>query len=107
MRPRPMNPTFMVLLPSRSDELAADPFDLALYVFDDVAGLQIVRQHVPGIGLDLELRRELVVLVEAQRVLDREARGPELAEVVEEHRHVHVRAPLARTRIVVPRRERV
>src|SRR5215813_7089541 len=82
--------------PRRSDELALDPIELALHVVDDVAALHRRRQHVPRVRLDLELRRELVLLVELERVLDREARRLKmLADLVEEHRHVDVRAPLA------------
>src|SRR5690349_7207991 len=70
----------------RSNELTLDPIELALHVVDDVAALHRRGQHVPRVGLDLEMRRELVLLVELQRVLDREARRLEvLADLVEEH----------------------
>src|ERR1051326_6596082 len=104
MRPVPMKPTFMAnpryavaLL-----KLTFDPFDLARDVVDDVAGLQMLRQHVPGVGLDLELTRQRLRLVEFQRVLDGEARGAELAQVVEEDRHMEVRPPFARAGILLP-----
>ncbi len=62
-------------------------------------------QHVPGVGLDFELPRQRLLLVKAQRVLDGEARGAELPEIVEEHRHVEVGAPFARARILFERRD--
>src|SRR5277367_2963197 len=100
MRPSPINPTFMALLlndphpiryadrppPFRgrikpcSDELAAHPVELAADIVDDVVRLQAVRQHVPGVGLHLEMMRQRHLLVEAQRVGDGKARGAELAE---------------------------
>ena len=81
MRPGPMKPTFMVA--SRFSaftllQLTLHPFDLAAHVVDDVAGLEVVGQHVPGVGLDLELARQRLRLVEPQRVLDGEAGGPEV-----------------------------
>jgi hypothetical protein len=39
------------------DKLAPDPVELAADIVDDVAGLQTVWQHVPGVGLDLEVAR--------------------------------------------------
>src|SRR5437763_17205063 len=103
MRPAPIKPTFMASL-RLADllQLSADPFDFARDIIDDVAGLEMVRQHVPGVGLDLELARQRLRLVEFQRVLDGEARGAELAEVVEEHRHVEMRAPFARSGVRLP-----
>src|SRR5437763_7076468 len=103
MRPAPIKPTFMASL-RLADllQLSADPFDFARDIIDDVAGLQMIRQHVPGVGLDLELTRQRLGLVEFQRVLDAEARGAEFAEVVEEHRHVEMRAPFARAGGVFP-----
>ena len=105
-----MKPTFIAFLRRARVRYASwtlDPIELALHVVDDRAGLHRVRQHV-HVGLDLELRR-LLVLVELQRVLDREARRLEvLADLVEEHGHVHVRAPLALLlRIRLERSERV
>src|ERR1022692_915554 len=118
MRPSPMNPTFMALLllvehdlfgkphPTRRiksggqafpdhalDELAAHPLKFPANIVDDVAGLEAIGQHVPSIGLDLEMAREWFLLVKAQRVLDGEAGGAELAEIVEENRNVDVGAP--------------
>src|ERR1700681_289685 len=61
-------------------QLAAHPFEFAADVIDDIAGLQIFRQHVPGIGLDLELARQWLHFMEAQRLLDGKARGAERAE---------------------------
>src|SRR4051812_30538473 len=113
MRPVPMKPTFMAMSSPRIQQqvqnkrldsgfarsrsrpgmtlcgllkLRANPFELARDVIDDVAGLEMIREHVPGIGLDLELPRQRLPLVEFQRVLDGEARGAEFAEIVEEHR---------------------
>src|SRR5574342_609629 len=103
--PAPINPTFMVF-PSGS-ELAANPLELARDVVDDIAGLQVLGQHVPGIGLDLELARERVRLVKPERVLDRKACRPELPQAVEEHRNVKMGAPLARPRVPSPGVERV
>src|SRR5690606_13034187 len=89
-------------------QLAAHPLELARHVVDDVARLRLLGKHVPRVRLDLEVRRQLVLLVELQRVLDREARRLEVAEIVEEDRHVEVRAPLALAAgILVPRLERV
>src|SRR5690349_18159233 len=88
-------------------ELAAYPVDLAADVFDDVAGLQAVRQYVPGIGLDFKLVRQRPLLVKAQRIGDGEARGAELAKIVEEHRDVDVDAPFARPRIFLEGRNRI
>src|SRR5690606_18646994 len=90
-----------------AEQLALDPLELASDVIDDVAGLQVLRQHVPRIRFDLEVRRQLVRLVELERILDREARRPEIAEVVEKDRNVDMRAPFARAGIALPRGERV
>src|SRR5262249_46026123 len=105
----PMNPTFMTSLPALalSDELAAHPFELAADIVDDIAGLQILRQHVPGIGLDFELARQRLLLVEAQRLLDGKARGAERTAIVEEDRPVEMRAPFARAGILLPGGERI
>src|SRR5262245_3744798 len=105
MRPSPMNPTFMKLSPSA--ELAAHPVELAADVIDDIAGLEVVGQHVPGIGLDFELSRQRLDLVETQRVLDGETRGAERPEIVEEDRNVEVGAPFARSRVLLPGGERI
>jgi hypothetical protein len=40
---------------SLSAELAAHPVEFAANIVDNVAGLEIVGQHVPRIGFDLEL----------------------------------------------------
>src|SRR5208282_6586063 len=97
MRPSPINPTFMA--PLLRAELAAHPVDLAADIVDDVAGFEVFRQHVPGIGLDFELPRQRLLLVKAQRVLDGEARRAKLPEIVEENRDVDMDAPLARPRL--------
>src|SRR5208282_1783326 len=96
MRPSPINPTFMMFTPSA--ELAAHPFDLPADIVDDVAGLEVFRQHVPGIGLDFELARQRLCLVKAQRVRDGEARGTKRPEIVEKNRDVDMDAPFARPR---------
>src|SRR5579883_162341 len=101
MRPSPMNPTFMNAL--RSNELAAHPVELAADVIDDVAALEALGQHVPGVGLHFEMARQRLCLVEAQRLGDGEPRGAERAEIVEENRDVNVGAPLARPRILLER----
>jgi len=90
-----------------SGELSANPVELATDVADDVAGPQVVRQHVPGVGLDLDLTRQGLCLVTPVRVLDREARGPEDAEILEEDRDVEGGAPLAGPRVLLPGDERV
>src|SRR5580700_10374862 len=90
-----------------SGELPAHPFELAAHVVDDVAALQVLRQHVPGVGLDLKLARQGLRLVEAECVLDGEARGAERAEVVEKNRHVEVGTPFARSRRLLPGRESI
>src|SRR3989304_2054112 len=92
MRPAPMNPTFMVF-PSGC-ELTANPFELARDVVDDVAALQVLGQHVPGVGLDLELARQRLRLVEPERVLYGEARRAPLSQAVEEDRNVAPGGPL-------------
>ena len=46
------------------DELTLDPIELALHVVDDRAGLHRVRQHVPRVGLDLELAARAGVLAQ-------------------------------------------
>src|SRR5688500_2396868 len=88
-------------------QLTLDPVDLAGDVFDDVTRLEMLGQHVPRVGFDLEVRRERRFLVERQRLLEREARRPERAQIVEEHGDVEVRTPFARTGILVPVLERV
>ena len=82
-------------------QLPAHPVELAADIVDDVAGLEAVGQHVPGIGLDFQMPRQRLLLVEAQRVLDGKPRGTELAEIVEEYRHVNVRAPFALARRIL------
>src|SRR5439155_17079178 len=44
-------------------QLPAHPFELAADIVDDVAGLQMIGQHVPGVGLDLKLPRQRHSLV--------------------------------------------
>src|SRR5512138_18119 len=44
--------------PLRSRQLTPHPLELAADVVDDVPGLDLVREHVPRVGLDLELPRE-------------------------------------------------
>src|SRR5690606_8973460 len=85
-----LTPFFRTIFPCLY-QLVAHPLELARHVIDDVARLQVLGQHVPRVRLDLEMRRELVRLVELQRVLDREAGRLEVAEIIEEHRHVEVR----------------
>src|SRR5690606_24184918 len=41
-----------------AEQLALDPLELASDVIDDVAGLQVLRQHVPRVRFDLEVRRQ-------------------------------------------------
>jgi hypothetical protein len=36
-------------------ELPAHPFELAADIVDDIAGLEMIGQHVPGVSLDFEL----------------------------------------------------
>src|SRR5688572_11411391 len=97
MRPRPMKPTFIALR-----QLPLDPIHFAADVFDDVAGLEVIGKHVPGVSLDLQVRGERRFLVERQRLLERVPRRPERAKVVEEDRDMKVRAPVARTGVLVP-----
>src|SRR5579863_3956461 len=104
MRPSPINPTFMTILLAKrraaSNQLPAHPFELAANVIDDVALLEVVRQHVPGIGLDFEMARQRLCFMETQAVFDGKARGAELPEIVEEDRHVDVGPPFPRPRIL-------
>src|SRR5690349_21190371 len=103
MRPRPMKPTFMA-----SDQLSFHPLKLASDVVDDVAGLEVIGQHIPRVGLDLEMGRQRRLLVDGECLLEGEARGAEgSAEIIEEDRNVEMRAPLARARVLVERLERV
>src|SRR5687767_772871 len=44
-------------------ELPLHPVQLAGHVFDDVASLEVIRQHVPRVGFDFEMRRERRLLV--------------------------------------------
>src|SRR6201981_2580706 len=90
-----------------SAQLPAHPFELAADIVDDIAGLQIFRQDVPGVGLDFELTRQRFFLVKAQRLLDRKARRTERAKIVEEYRHVKVRAPFPRSGILLPSNKRI
>src|SRR5688572_30990941 len=91
IRPRPTKATFM-----GSDDLALYPINFAGHVLHYVASLQVVGEHVPGVGLDLQVVGKRRLLVERQRLLQREARRAERPEVVEEYRHVKVGAPLTR-----------
>src|SRR5829696_8600616 len=59
------------------------------------AGLELLRQHVPGIGLDLEMRREMLRAQRPQGCEKRVLGRAELAEIGEEHRHVAMDAPFA------------
>src|SRR6516225_12316921 len=121
MRPSPMNATFMTFslcacpfrttglhfarasaLSVRLSELTLHPVELAADIVDDVAGLEVVRQHVPGVGLDLELARQRFRLVEAQRVLDREPGGAEWSNLIEKDRNMEMGPPFARPRIFLP-----
>src|ERR1700746_1984403 len=88
-----------------SAQLPAHPFELAADIVDDIAGLEIFRQDVPGVSLDFELTRQRFFLVKAQRLLDRKARRAERAKIVEEYRNVKVCAPFARTGIFLPGRK--
>src|SRR3974377_607308 len=90
-----------------SAQLGAHPFELAADIIDDVAGLQIFRQDVPGVSLDFQLTRQRLFFVKAQRLLDRKARRAERAKIVEKYRYVKVRAPFARTGILLPGGKRI
>src|ERR1700746_2056130 len=90
-----------------SAQLPAHPFELAADVVDDIAGLQIFRQDVPGVSHDFELTRQRFFLVKAQRLLDRKARRTERAKIVEKYRHVKVRAPFARPGVLFPGGKRI
>ena len=82
------------------------PGELALDVLDDVAGLELRRQDVPRVRLDLDLIGQRRGAMLGQRLGDGEPRRAEAVEVVEEHRDVEVGAPLRRlTRL--PARHRV
>src|SRR5512137_2052210 len=96
IRPRPMKPTFMK---SCSCQLPEHPFDLPAHIVDDVAGLQVIGQYVPGIGLNLKLTRQGFLFMHLQRFLESETCRTEGAQVVEEHRNMKVRAPFARARV--------
>ena len=48
--------------------LALDPLELAADVFDDVAGLEVIGQDVPGVGFDFEMAAEWRLLVHRQRL---------------------------------------
>ncbi len=87
--------------PPACAELVEDPGELALDVLDDVAGLELRRQDVPGVRLDLDLIRQRCGAMLGQRFGDGEPRRAEAVEVVEEHRDVEVGAPLRR-RLPVP-----
>src|SRR6476469_9380797 len=78
---------------TNSTQLATHPVEFAAHIVDDVAGLEVVGQHVPGVGLDLELPRQRPRLVEPQRILDREPGGAERSDLLEENRNVEVGAP--------------
>src|SRR5690348_15314534 len=104
IRPRPMKPTFIgdspdgwggwgrasrgeagnssVSLPALPalpalDQLTLHPLELPGDVLDDVAGLQVIGEHIPRVSLDLEVRRERRLLVDRERLLEAEARGAE------------------------------
>src|SRR5688500_11951655 len=64
-------------------QLSLDPVELTRDVFDDVARLEVRRKHIPGIGFDLEVRGERRLLMDGERLLEREAGRSERAEVVE------------------------
>src|SRR5450759_5167156 len=94
IRPRPIKPTFMK---SCSCQLPQDPFDLAANVIDDGASLQMIGQYIPGIGLNLKLRRQRLLLVHFECLLDSEACGTEIAaQVVQKNRDVKMSPPFAR-----------
>src|SRR6186713_185472 len=115
MRPRPMKPTLIMNLCKFKvestfylDELPLDPLQLARDVVDDVARLEVRGQHVPGVGLDLEMRGERGLLVDGERLFEREAgRAEGAAEIGEKDRHMEMRAPFARPGILVEGLERV
>src|SRR3954467_14960906 len=69
------------------------------------AGLELLRQYVPGVGLDLDMRREMLRIQRRQSGQKRVLRRGELAEIGEEHRHVAMDAPFAGRAALAERRE--
>ena len=57
-------------------------------VVDDVSGLQMLGQHIPGVGFDLELGRQRIGSVEGESLFDRRPCRFERPEIFEEHRHM-------------------
>src|SRR5436853_5957229 len=87
-----------------SHQLPTHPFDSATDVVDDVAGLQMIGQHVPRIRLNLKLARQRFLFVHLERLFESKACRPEQAtQVIEEHRNMEVRAPFARAWIRLAR----
>ena len=101
MRPRPTKPTFMMLSRECSHELPAHPLNLTADIVDNVARLQMVWKHIPGVGLDFKLARQRSRLVKFQCFLERKTRGTEWAEIVEKDRHVKMSAPFAWARVLI------
>jgi hypothetical protein len=50
------------------NQLPLHPFELAADVIDNVVRFRALGQHVPGVGLNFEMARDRLFLVQAQRV---------------------------------------
>src|SRR3954451_1559095 len=76
-------------------EFLQDEIQLAGDIVRLRAGLKVRREHVPGVGLHLEVGRERVGSERVQRVEEGVLRRADLAEVAQEDWDVAMHAPLA------------
>src|SRR5215469_15334363 len=102
IRPRPTKPTFMVVLLESSRQLSTHPFNFAADIVDDVARLEMLWKHIPGICLYFKLARKWGLFMKFQGFLESKPRGAESAQVVQEHGNVKMGSPLSRPRICLP-----
>src|SRR5438105_11076841 len=71
------------------------------------AGAPFFGQHVPGVGLDLQVRRTLVVAKRRQHGLKVGLGGTDFAKIGQENRDVAMNAPFAVGAPFLERRDRI
>src|SRR5690348_16625067 len=89
-------------LSQKLEQLSLNPFQFLADIVHDVAGLQVIGQDVPCVGLDLELTGDRIRFVESQSVLDGEPSRAKRPEIIEENRDVNVCTPFTRTGVGLP-----
>src|SRR6185369_32380 len=78
----------------RRAERVPDPAELARDRLGDGLASILLRKHVPGVGLDLEVRRDGIPRLRRKERPEEVLRALEAVEALAEERHVEVDAPL-------------